>query len=126
MAELIEISAAFLGFTAVLLGAFGAHRLQKIWPRETLQSFETGIRYQMYHSLVLLFLGFQAEFQEPVIRVSAWCFLTGTVLFSFSIYALCYTSWKKRKIKFLGPLTPLGGLLLLCGWGLLLYYFVAN
>lgn len=126
MVELIRISAALLGFTAVLLGAFGAHRLKKIWATETLQSFESGVRYQMYHALVLLFLGFGVNVQDPVVRISAWCFLIGTMLFSFSIYLLCYASWKRRKFKFLGPLTPLGGLFLLCGWALLLYHFLRS
>ena len=122
---MIKISAALLGFTAVLLGAFGAHRLKNIWAPETLLSFETGVRYQMYHALVLLLLGFLGGFEEPAMRLSAWCFLSGTILFSFSIYLLCLASYKRRKFKVLGPLTPLGGLLLLCGWALLLYHFLS-
>ena len=93
---------------------------------ELLQSFETGVKYQMYHAIVLLVLGFNLSFDKPL---DAWIvnsFIFGTLLFSFSIYALCLGAAKGNKPRFLGPVTPIGGLLLVAGWALLLYSFVSN
>ena len=113
--------AAFLGMLAVILGAFGAHGLKKIATEAQVASFETGVKYQMYHAIVLLFIG--NYFSEP----SLWLvlsFLIGIFLFSFSIYGLVFLGVKGKKAKFLGPITPLGGLLLILGWLQLLVAFI--
>ena len=113
--------AAFLGMLAVILGAFGAHGLKKIATDVQVASFETGVKYQMYHAIVLLFVG--NYFSEP----SLWLvlsFLIGIFLFSFSIYGLVFLGVKGKKAKFLGPITPLGGLLLILGWLQLLVAFI--
>lgn len=117
----ILIIGAVFGLLAVILGAFGAHALKKIVNEEQLRSFETGVKYQMYHALVLLFLG--SHFEQPHALMS-WCFVLGTILFSFSIYGLVLSSAKRKKLRFLGPVTPLGGLLLIIGWVLLLLAFL--
>ncbi|MBA4745535.1 DUF423 domain-containing protein [Flagellimonas halotolerans] len=121
-----QLMGALYGFLAVIIGAFGAHALKKKLTPELLQSFETGVKYQMYHAIVLLVLGFNLSFDKPLDSWIVNCFIFGTLLFSFSIYALCLGAAKGNKPRFLGPVTPLGGLLLVVGWALLLYSFVSN
>lgn len=117
------IAGATFGLTAVIFGAFGAHLLKKKLTTEQLQSFETGVKYQMYHTIVLLLLGFQLNDKTTINNYIIYAFITGTILFSFSIYGLVISSAKNKKIKILGPITPLGGLFLIIGWALLIYKF---
>ena len=124
MKELVLISATLYGALAIILGAFGAHALKKIFTTELQSSFETGVKYQMYHAIVLLIIGFQLGFNTSIEKYSAYCFMLGVLLFSFSIYGLCVSSSKGKKLKFLGPITPLGGLFLTVGWVLLLVSFL--
>lgn len=124
MNEIGLIFGAFFGLISVILGAFGAHLLKKKITSDQLQSFETGIKYQMYHAIVLLVLGFQFSSDVVFYNYIIYAFIIGTFLFSFSIYGLVISSAKNKKLKFLGPITPLGGLLLAIGWGLLIYIFV--
>lgn len=121
-----QLMGALYGLLAVVFGAFGAHALKKKLTPELLHSFETGVKYQMYHALVLLVLGFNLSFDGPLDSAMVNCFIFGTLLFSFSIYALCLSAAKGEKLQFLGPVTPIGGLLLVIGWALLLYSFVSN
>jgi uncharacterized membrane protein YgdD (TMEM256/DUF423 family) len=120
----VQVAGAFYGLLAVLIGALGAHSLKKSLGPAHLQSFETGVTYQMYHALVLLVLSFNLGFTSSLETYMAYSFIMGTFLFSFSIYGLCLSAAKGRTIRFLGPLTPLGGLLLVAGWGMLLYSFI--
>jgi len=124
MKEIIMISGAAYGGLAVIFGAFGAHALKKVLTEELLRSFETGVKYQMYHALALLLLGTTMEPDSSLANLAGWCFLIGTFLFSFSIYGLCLSDAKGAKWRFLGPVTPLGGLLLVLGWGFLLGSFM--
>ena len=117
------ILGAIFGLTAVIFGAFGAHLLKKKLTTEQLQSFETGVKYQMYHAIVLLLLGFQLNDKTTINNYIIYAFITGTILFSFSIYGLVISSARNKKIKILGPITPLGGLFLIIGWALLIYKF---
>ena len=117
------IFGAIFGFLAILLGAFGAHLLKKKLNSDQLQSFETGVKYQMYHALVLLVLGFQLNNEIAIDSYIINSFIIGTILFSFSIYGLVISSAKNRKLKFLGPITPLGGLFLALGWVLIIYKY---
>jgi uncharacterized membrane protein YgdD (TMEM256/DUF423 family) len=107
------ITGALFGMLAIILGAFGAHALKKILSEDQLKSFETGVKYQMYHAIVLLILGFNQEFSTSAMY---WCFTLGIVLFSFSIYGLILSDAKGKKLRFLGPITPIGGLLFVAGW----------
>jgi uncharacterized membrane protein YgdD (TMEM256/DUF423 family) len=125
MNEIALVVAAFLGATAVIFGAFGAHLLKKKLTTDQLQSFETGVKYQMYHALVLLILGFQLHLESPLNTSIFLAFIIGTLLFSFSIYGLVLSAAKNKKLRFLGPVTPLGGLFLVMGWSLLLYEFIS-
>ncbi len=123
MTQIILIFGAIYGFLAVILGAFGAHALKKIVSEDQLKSFETGVKYQIYHAIVLLLVGFEIKESNTYIGL---CFIVGTFLFSFSIYGLILSSAKGKKLRFLGPITPLGGFLLLIGWGLLTYKFITG
>lgn len=115
--QIIISTAAIFGFLAILFGAFGAHVLKKTLSSDQLKSFETGIKYQMYHAIVLLVLGFNSSMTTPAMY---WCFTLGILLFSFSIYGLVLSEKAGKKMRFLGPVTPIGGLLLVSGWILLL------
>ena len=109
---------------ALIFGAFGAHLLKKKLTQEQLQSFETGVKYQMYHAIILLVLGFNFKDNSSLNTSIFYAFIIGIILFSFSIYGLVISSSKNKKIKILGPITPLGGLFLVLGWLLLLYKFI--
>ncbi len=124
MNEIALLFAAFFGATAIILGAFGAHLLKKKLSIEQLKSFETGVKYQIYHAIVLLVLGFQLKEDAAINKYIFLAFIIGTVLFSFSIYGLVLSSARNKKMRFLGPITPFGGLFLVIGWGLLLYTFM--
>lgn len=126
MNQFTLVFATIFGMTAIILGAFGAHALKKILNEEQLKSFETGVKYQMYHAIVLLVLGFQLEFKESIEHYIVYSIISGVFLFSFSIYGLVLSSAKNKKLRFLGPITPLGGLLLTFGWGLLLYFVTTS
>lgn len=115
--QILILTGALFGMLSVIFGAFGAHALKKTLSTNQLQSFETGVKYQMYHGIVLLVLGFG---QGPQTLAIYWCFTLGIILFSFSIYGLVLSDAKGKKIKILGPITPIGGLLLVIGWLLLL------
>lgn len=119
--QIIIITASILGMLSVIFGAFGAHALKKILTTEQLQSFEVGVKYQMYHAIVLLILGFNSDYITSAIY---WCFTIGILLFSFSIYGLVLSDAQGRKLRFLGPITPIGGLLLVTGWFLLVINYI--
>ncbi|WP_428742557.1 DUF423 domain-containing protein [Tenacibaculum sp.] len=119
--QIILVFGAAFGLLAVVFGAFGAHALKKVLTEEQLKSFETGVKYQMYHALILLFTGSYFSSSAPLI---GWCFIIGVILFSFSIYGLVLSDARGKKMKFLGPVTPLGGLFLIIGWAMLLIEFL--
>lgn len=120
MKETVLAFGALYGGLAVIFGAFGAHALKKRMSEDLLKSFETGVKYQMYHALALLVLPQLISFETGLEKSIGWCFIIGVFLFSFSIYGLCLTSMRGNKWRFLGPITPLGGLLLVAGWMVLL------
>ncbi|WP_313806338.1 DUF423 domain-containing protein [Flavobacterium sp.] len=119
MEKKIIATAAFLGVIAIILGAFGAHGLKEILSESQLASFETGVKYQMYHVLFLLFVGTTTFLNEKSKRIIFWLTLTGILFFSGSIYLLSTTSATGMNVKFLGPVTPIGGLLLIMAWAVL-------
>lgn len=112
--DFISTGATF-GALSIILGAFGAHALKKIFNEEQIKNFETGVKYQMYHSLLLVAIGFSEmpQYQTQGIWITT---VLGILLFSFSIYGLCITGAKGNKWKWLGPITPIGGLLLVSTW----------
>jgi uncharacterized membrane protein YgdD (TMEM256/DUF423 family) len=103
---------------AVVLGAFASHALKAHLSTEVLESFQTGIRYMMCHGLALLIFSQLPLAINPLIF---WLFFWGVVLFSFSIFALCLGKLTSFDFSFLGPITPVGGSLLIAGWALLLW-----
>jgi len=124
MNQIALIFGATFGLLAIILGAFGAHLLKKKLNQEQLQSFETGVKYQMYHAIILVVLGFNFKDNSSLNTSIFYVFIIGIILFSFSIYGLVISSSKNKKIKILGPITPIGGLFLVLGWLLLLYKFI--
>lgn len=116
------LSGSLMALLSVILGAFGAHYLKSVLTPELLASFETAVRYQMYHGLGLLFVGLYADHtQNPVGLITA-LLIIGTTLFSGSIYVLVALKGTMQiGLGGLGILTPIGGLLLIVAWGLLLY-----
>lgn len=116
MKEVVLICGGIFGTLAVIFGAFGAHGLKKYLDPDQLKSFETGVKYQMYHALMLILIGVIFPFVGYSQNLMAWFFILGMFFFSFSIYGLVLSSARDRKMAFLGPVTPLGGLLLVMGW----------
>ncbi len=107
----------FFGLTSIFLGAFGAHALKEALSQNSLESFQTGIRYQMYHAFLLLLMGFfKNRFKDTYFKIAAYCCIIGVLLFSGSIYLLSTKTISQLSVSFLGPVTPFGGLLLIVTW----------
>lgn len=107
--------AALFGMLAVILGAFGAHGLEKLVDANSMQRFHTGVEYQFYHSLALGLVGLLEQQQARAgYRWAGWAFIVGILLFSGSLYAYVLTGQAG-----FGMITPLGGLAFIFGWGLL-------
>jgi uncharacterized membrane protein YgdD (TMEM256/DUF423 family) len=120
------ISGVSFAAIAVGLGAFGAHALKARLQADMLQVFETGVRYQMYHSMALILTGLLSE-KINSIKYAGNFFIAGILLFSGSLYLLSTKEiFSDGTMNFLGPVTPLGGLCFLAGWGILLYALVKN
>ncbi|KGO90464.1 DUF423 domain-containing protein [Flavobacterium suncheonense] len=111
--------AAFMGAVAIILGAFGAHGLKEILSESQLLTFETGVKYQMYHALFLLFVGTTGLLSETSKKKILWLTGLGVLFFSGSIYLLSTATATGLEVKFLGPVTPIGGMLLIAAWILL-------
>lgn len=126
MNKKILSTATILGMIAIILGAFGAHALKKVLSVEQLVTFETGVRYQMYHALFLLFVGLMNDITPKIKKTIYFLVLTGVILFSGSIYLLTTNDLTSFDFKTIGFLTPIGGLLLILGWGVLLFSFINN
>ncbi len=108
------VSGAVLALLGVALGAFGAHALGAQLPAGDLATFETAVRYQMYHALGLLGIAWLADrFGSPLVCRGGWFLIAGTVVFSGSLYVLVLTG-----ARWLGAITPVGGVMLLVGWSL--------
>lgn len=122
---LVQFCAGLLGLLAIVIGAFGAHRLKKKFDIQQQLQFDTGVKFQLFHAILLVVLGFNMGFTSPLESYIAYCFILGTLFFSFSIYGLTWSSAHGKKIKWLVPITPIGGFLLMAGWALLIYYFLA-
>ncbi len=116
MEKKIISTAAILGMIAIILGAFGAHALKKVLSLDQLNTFETGVKYQMYHALFLLFLGTTKTVSERVRKRVFYLVLSGVFLFSGSIYLLATNTLTNINFRFIGPLTPVGGFLLIFAW----------
>jgi len=124
MDKKIISTGAIFGMLAIILGAFGAHALKKVLPLEALTTFETGVKYQMYHALFLLFIGIASEIPQKAKKTIYYLVVVGVLFFSGSIYLLATNSLTTFDFKTIGFVTPIGGFLLILAWGvLLLNYF---
>ena len=112
---------AILGTLAVILGAFGAHTLKQKLGIDSMQSFETGVRYQMYHVIILLFVNSYSGFSSTTKNWISWLFFVAIFFFSGSIYAITIVGVSPKLIWFF---TPIGGLLFIVGWLLMLFAFI--
>jgi uncharacterized membrane protein YgdD (TMEM256/DUF423 family) len=121
MQKIFLFTGSCLAGIAVILGAFGAHALKAKLEPEQLQVFETGVRYQVYHAFALIVVALLYDkLNQGLLNYSGYLFITGIIFFSGSLYLLAsknllgIESW-----RFLGPVTPLGGLCFIAGWLLL-------
>ncbi len=117
------VKGAILGCIAVIFGALGAHALKEVLLPEQLHSFETGVRYQMYHALAILVLAVVVKNKSSkLLLTTVNLFFWGVVLFSGSIYLLTLKNIIAADfLKFAGPITPIGGIILVLGWVLLIW-----
>jgi uncharacterized membrane protein YgdD (TMEM256/DUF423 family) len=116
MNKTILITATILGVTSVILGAFGAHILKEFISLEAQQSFETGVRYQMYHAVLLLFVGGSSLVSQQSKKIIYYFTLIGILFFSGSIYGLTTNLLTTFDFKTIGFVTPIGGLFLIFAW----------
>ncbi len=119
----IIASAAFLGLVSIILGAFGAHALKKVLVVSELNTFETGVKYQMYHALFLLFIGTIKDLSINAKKVIYYTTILGVLLFSGSLYFIAINKLLPFDFSPFGFITPIGGLLFLTGWGWLFVNF---
>ena len=124
MDKKIFSTAAFFGMTAIILGAFGAHALKKVLTIDQLATFETGVKYQMYHALFLLFLGLNNHLTSKTKKTILIFTILGIIFFSGSIYLLATNSLTSFDFKVIGFITPIGGLLLIVAWSILMIQFL--
>jgi len=121
MNKTIFTTACIFGLLAVVLGAFGAHGLQKLVDAKSVTSFETGVRYQMYHAFLLFVLGLLPNISERIKRIVFYLLVVGVVMFSFSIYLLAINALVDFDFKTIAFITPIGGVFLIAAWGILGY-----
>ena len=122
MQKLFYITGILLAGLAVILGAFGAHGLKQLVPAETVNSYQTGVQYQMYHALALLFTALLLErMSGSLLHYAGGCFIAGIILFSGSLYLMAsMKALNKVMVSGIGIITPIGGLFFILGWLLLL------
>lgn len=123
MNKKIISTAAIIGAIAIIFGAFGAHALKKVLNVEQLATFETGVKYQMYHALFLLFVGTSVLVSEKAKKVIYYLVVFGLLLFSGSIYLLATNELTSFDFKVIGFVTPIGGFLLIVAWLWLFFDF---
>lgn len=115
MSRFFWIAGCLLALVGVAAGAFGAHGLRDRLPEDLLAVFETGVRYQMYHALALLGVAWATtQWTSSLTNTAGWMFVGGTVIFSGTLYLLAISG-----VRWLGAITPIGGVMFLIGWGCL-------
>jgi len=127
MNKRVIIIASVFGMLAVILGAFGAHGLKNILDPSGLEVWKTAVSYHFYHTLALLFVSTLPESKSRAVNLTAWFFSLGILLFSGSLYLICLKDVLGiSQLSILGPITPLGGLCFILGWGSLLFAALKN
>lgn len=124
MNKSILVTAAILGIVSIILGAFAAHGLKALISADMQQVFETGVRYQMYHAIVLLFVGSTSLLSSRAKKTIGYLIVIGLLFFSGSIYGLATNELTSFDFKSVGFITPIGGLLLIIAWLILLINFL--
>lgn len=124
MNKTILVTASLLGVLSIIIGAFGAHSLKQLISNESLQSFEIGVRYQMYHALLLLFVGNSTFIKVKTKKIMYYLIVLGVIFFSGSIYGLTTNSLSNIDFKTIGFITPIGGLLFILAWGFMIIDFI--
>ena len=120
----VLILGAILGMISIVLGAFAAHGLETLVDKDAVDTFQIGVRYQMYHALLLLAIGNLGNVTEKTKNALFYLVLIGVLMFSGSIYGLSTNSLTSFDFKVIGFITPIGGLLLILAWFLLLINFL--
>ena len=126
MDKKIILTALLFGIVSIVLGAFGAHALKKILSVDQLSSFEVGVKYLIYHAFFLFFIGTTIMLEDKQKKIVFYFTLLGIILFSGSIFLLTTKSVSGIDFKWLGPITPVGGLFLIMSWGITFYYIVVK
>jgi uncharacterized membrane protein YgdD (TMEM256/DUF423 family) len=124
MNKKILIAGSIFGLISIVLGAFASHGLENLITKDAIETFQVGVRYQMYHALLLLFVGSTLNIKP---KSKQWIFrltLVGVVLFSGSIYGLATNILTGFDFKTIGFVTPIGGLLLIVSWAIILLDFL--
>ncbi|HCN84727.1 MAG TPA: DUF423 domain-containing protein [Sphingobacteriaceae bacterium] len=117
MNKRIILTSSLFGALAVVFGAFGAHSLKDKLTSSELEIWRTAVDYQFYHTLALLFLASFSRFKSRLINAASYMFTFGIILFSGSLYLLSTQSLTNLQwSQFIGPITPLGGVLFILGW----------
>ena len=124
--KIIVLTASLLGALTIAIGAFGAHGLKELVDIEALASFETGVRYQMYHVFALLIIGFTTVIPPKTKKWVFRFFVLGIILFSGSIYLLSLNTLLSFDSRSIGFITPIGGFLLIIGWLRLTYGLIVE
>lgn len=126
MNKIILITGSIFGFLGIIIGAFGAHVLKPLISFEAQQTFETGVRYQMYHAILLLFVGSTVLIHQKTKKTMFYLILIGVLFFSGSIYGLSTNTLTSFDFKSIGFITPIGGALLIFAWLIMFMNFLKN
>lgn len=123
MQKITLLAGASLGALGVMIGAFGAHAWRAtLEAQQRMETFETAVKYQFYHALALLLIGIlMYNIKHRLLHYASWSMIAGILIFSGSLYVLCWTQNAKW-----GAVTPIGGVLLILGWGILLAAIIKN
>jgi uncharacterized membrane protein YgdD (TMEM256/DUF423 family) len=120
------IAGSVLGILGIILGAFAAHGLKELVDADAIKSFETGVRYQIYHAFLLLILGSTSFISTKNKTIIFYLVIIGIIFFSGSIYGLATNEFSSFNFKTIARITPIGGMLLIIGWLVMLIGIVKN
>jgi len=126
MNKRILLAGAILGILGIVLGAFGAHGLEKLVDADAVNTFETGVRYQIYHAFFLLILGGTSFVNLNTKKIVFYLVIVGVLFFSGSIYGLATNELSSFDFKTIARITPVGGLLLILSWVMVLIGIIRN
>ena len=126
MNKKLLITGSILGVFGIILGAFAAHGLEKVVDTEAIKSFETGVRYQLFHAFLLLILGSTSFLSLKSKKIIFYLVIMGLIFFSGSIYGLATNSLSSFNFKTIALITPIGGLMLIAAWIVMFIGIIRN